>query len=67
MVLRKFKKIANSDEVNITCIGLITDSVIKEGESEYHLSSDVEFKKKYKNYLFVPAILKINRVEYEIN
>lgn len=66
MVLKKFKKIANSDEVNITCISPLPNSVVEERNKEYPLLSDTEFKRKYRNYLFIPAILKINNIEYKI-
>lgn len=66
MGLKKFKKIANSDEVNITCVSPFPDAVIEERNKEYSILSDIEFRKKYRNYLFIPAILKINGVEYEI-
>jgi hypothetical protein len=67
IILKKFKKIALSDDLDINVVSPLSDKVIEAINKEYFSLSNIDFKKNYRNYVFTPAVLKIANEQYEID
>lgn len=65
--MKKFQKIASFKDSNIAVNSPLSQDVISERAKEYHDLSNIEFKKKYRNYVFTPSLLVIGDEHYEIN
>jgi len=57
--LKKLKKIAKYEDIEITSKSPFPEEVIEERDKEYLNLSDIEFKKKYRGYLYTPVILEL--------
>ena len=64
--MSKFKKIANSDDINISCNSPFSPDIIAIRNNEYRELSDVKFKKKYRSYLFKPVTIELPEEDFEI-
>jgi len=66
MFLKKMKRIANVNELSIVCNSPLPTSIQKERDELYNVLSDIEFMKKYRQYLYSPALLELETEKYEI-
>lgn len=66
-ILKKFKKIAQSNDLDIEVVSPFSEDIIEARNKEYYSLSNIDFKKNYRNYVFTPAQLKIANEQYEIN
>lgn len=64
--MKKRTKLAKSDDVHIICRSPFPDAVIDERDKEYPNLSDIEFRKKYRGYLFAPAVIEFPNDKNEI-
>ncbi len=63
---RQIKRLSNYNEIGVNVSGPFSEAEILARHSEYETLSPEEFKKKYKNYSFKPAIIEIEGKKYEI-
>ncbi|HEY5563532.1 MAG TPA: hypothetical protein VIK72_17565 [Clostridiaceae bacterium] len=64
--MKKFKRLANSNDLNINCYGPFSNEIVKQRDKEYYEKSDVEFKKDYRNFLYTPSLLEIENESHYI-
>ena len=64
--MKTLKRIAHSNDLNIKCSSPFPDNIIAERDKDYHELSDVEFKKKYRTYLYAPAYIELKDKTYRL-
>ncbi len=64
--MKKLKKIANPNDVDITCHSPFTEDVLSDRDIEYHSLSDIAFEKKYRHYVYTPATVEFDGKLHEI-
>ena len=60
------KRLAKPEDIQIKCSGPLPDNVMLERNKEYYKLSYVEFRKKYRHYLFTPATIEFSKNKYEV-
>lgn len=60
------KRLTHSNDLSIIGYSPLTETDIAERDKEYNDLSNIEFKKKYRKFLFAPAYMDINDSIFEI-
>ena len=66
LILKKLTKLATYKDLDIHITPPFSKTLINERDMDYKSLSDDDFKKKYRQLLFEPILLKIDEVEHRI-
>ena len=64
--MKKLMKLATFDDLNIVCHSPFSEEDNEQRDKEYFALPYDKFKKKYRHLLFVPSVIDINGVSYEL-